>query len=67
MRRKNYKITIKIKYETTMLHSGRTAEQAKKDVVKVYKELLKQNKTLNNLFDNPPQIICNAVLYDERR
>lgn len=67
MKRKNYKITIKIKYETTMLHSGTSAEKAKADVVRVWTDLLKQNKTLNNLFELPPQIICTARLDSERR
>ena len=34
MKRKNYKITIKIKYETTMLHSATSANKAIEDVVK---------------------------------
>lgn len=67
MKRKNYKITIKIKYETTMLHSGTSAEKAIADVVKVWTEILKQDRTLKNLFELPPHIICTAKLDDGRK
>ena len=52
MKRKNYKITIKLKYETTMLHSGTSAEKAISDVVKVWTDILKQDRTLKNLFES---------------
>ena len=67
MKRKNYKITIKIKYETTMLHSGTSAEKAIADVVKVWTDILKQDRTLRNLFDLSSHIICTAKLDDGRR
>lgn len=67
MKRKNYKITIKIKYETTMLHSGTSAEKAISDVVKVWTDILKQDRTLKNLFELPPHIICTAKLDDRRK
>ena len=67
MKRKNYKITIKLKYETTMLHSGTSAEKAISDVVKVWIDILKQYRTLKNLFELPPHIICTAKLDDGRK
>lgn len=67
MKRKNYKITIKIKYETTMLHSGTSAEKAISDVVKVWTDILKQDRTLKNLFELPPHIICTAKIDDGRK
>ena len=67
MKRKNYKITIKLKYETTMLHSGTSAEKARADVVKVWTDILKQDRTLKNLFELPPHIICTAKLDDGRK
>lgn len=67
MKRKKYKITIKMKYETTMLHSGTSAEKAIEDVVKVWTDILKQDRTLKKLFDLPPHIICTAKLDDGRR
>ena len=57
MKRKNYKITIKIKYETTMLHSGTSANKAIEDVVKVWTDILRQDRTLKNLFELPPHIV----------
>ena len=67
MKRKNYKITIKIKYETTMLHSGTSAEKARADVVKVWTDILKQDRILKNLFELPPHIMCTAKLDDGRK
>lgn len=67
MKRKNYKVTIKIKYETTMLHSQISANKAIEDVVKVWTDILKQDRTLKNLFDLLPHIICNAKLDNGRR
>ena len=67
MKRKNYKITLKIKYETTMLHSQKKKKKAVEDVVMVWTDMLKQDKTLNELFDLPPQIICMAKLNDRWR
>lgn len=67
MKRKNYKITIKLKYETTMLHSGTSAEKARADVVKVWTDILKQDRILKNLFELPPHIMCTAKLDDGRK
>ena len=67
MKRKNYKITIKLKYENTMLHSGTSSEKAISDVVKVWTDILKQDRTLKNLFELPPHIICTAKLDDGRK
>ena len=50
-----------------MLHSGTSAEKAIADVVKVWIDILKQDRTLRNLFDLPPHIICTAKLDDGRR
>lgn len=58
MKRKNYKVRIKLIYETTMDHSQTSMKMAQEDVNRVLTDYLK-NKKLNilNLFDNPPRII----------
>lgn len=66
MKRKNYKVNLKIKYETSMLHSGICAVKVE-EVIKVYSDILKKNETLKNMFEFPPQIICKARLDDGRR
>ena len=50
-----------------MLHSGTSAEKAIADVVKVWTDILKQDRTLKNLFELPPHIICTAKLDDGRK
>lgn len=67
MKRKNYKVNLKIKYETSMLHSGICAVKVEEEVIKVYSDILKKNETLKNMFEFPPQIICKARLDDGRR
>ena len=67
MKRNNYKVSLKIKYETSMLHSGINAIKVEEEVKKVFSDILKQNDTLKNIFEFPPQIICKARLDDGRR
>ena len=59
MKRKNYKVKIKLIFETTMDHSQTSMKKAQEDVNRVLTDYLK-NKKLNilNLFDDkPPHII----------
>ena len=64
---KKYKVTIKVKYETTMLREQVNAKQAKADVVKVIGNILKQNNTLKSIFEKPPYIVCEAKVENDRR
>ena len=41
--------------------------KAIEDVVKVWTDILKQDRTLKNLFELPPHIICTAKIDDGRR
>ena len=59
MKRKNYKVKIKLIFETTMDHSQTSMKKAQEEVNRVLTDYLK-NKKLNilNLFDDkPPHII----------
>lgn len=67
MKRKNYNVSLKIKYETSMQHSGISAVKVEEEVKKVFSDILKQNETLKKIFEVPPQIICKARLYDGRK
>lgn len=57
MKRKNYKVKIKLVFETTMNHSQTSMEKAKKDVNRVLTNYLKDKKlNILNLFEEPPHI-----------
>lgn len=69
MKRKNYKVKVKLVFETTMDHSQTSMKKAEEDVIRVLNDYLK-NRKLNivNFFDGTtPQIICSAKLNDRRR
>lgn len=66
MKRKKYKVRIKLIFETSMDHEQVNMEKAKQDVDRVLTEYLK-NRKLNilNLFeDKPPRIIYKVEKYD---
>lgn len=67
MKRKNYKVKIKLIFETSMDHSQTSMKKAQEDVDKVLKDYLK-NRKLNilNLFeDRPPHIIYRVERNDK--
>lgn len=67
MKRKNYKVKIKLIFETTMEHSQTSMKKAQEDVNRVLTDYLK-NKKLNilNLFDDkPPHIIYKVEKNDK--
>lgn len=66
MKRKKYKVRIKLIFETSMEHEQVNMEKAKQDVDRVLTGYLK-NRKLNilNLFeDKPPRIIYKVEKYD---
>jgi len=67
MKRKNYKVKIKLIFETTMDHSQTSMKKAQEDVNRVLTDYLKDKKlNILNLFnDRPPHIIYKVEKYDE--
>ena len=66
MKMKNYRVKVKLIFETYMNHSQESMKKAEKDVNRVLEDYLK-NKKLNivSLFeDKPPRIICMAEKND---
>lgn len=66
MKMKNYRVKVKLIFETYMNHSQESMKKAEKDVNRVLEDYLK-NKKLNivSLFeDTPPRIICKAEKND---
>jgi len=58
MKRKRYKVRVKLVFETTMDHSQTSMKKAQEDVNRLVKDYL-NNEKLNilKLFDEKPQVI----------
>lgn len=67
MKRKNYKITVKVNYTLTMDHSQTSMQKAQEDVNRVLTDYLKDKKlNILNLFnDRPPRIIYKVEKKDD--
>lgn len=68
MKRKKYKVRIKLIFETSMDHEQVNMEKAKQDVDRVLKGYLKNRKLniLNLVDDKPPRIIYKVEKYDKK-
>lgn len=66
--RKNYKVRVKLIFETSMDHSQESMKKAEADVRRVLSDYLKDKKlNILSLFEEqPPHIICKAEKYDEK-
>ncbi len=65
MKRKKYKVKVKLIFETTMDHEQTSMKRAEADVNRVLTDYLKGKKiNILNLFDIPPHIIVKAEKYD---
>lgn len=67
MKRKNYKVRIKLIFETTMDHSQTSMKKAQEDVNRVLTDYLKDKKlNILNLFeDEPPRLIYKVEKQDD--
>ena len=67
MKRKNYKVKVKLIFETTMDHSKTSMQKAQEDVNRVLTDYLKDKKlNILNLFnDRPPRIIYKVEKKDD--
>lgn len=66
MKRKNYRVKVKLIFETYMVHSQESMKKAENDVNRVLQDYLKDKKlNIVSLFeDKPPRIICKAEKYE---
>ena len=67
MKRKNYKVKVKLIFETTMDHSQTSMQKAQEDINRVLTDYLKDKKlNILNLFnDRPPRIIYKVEKKDD--
>lgn len=64
MKRKTYKVIVKVTYVTTMNHQQTSMSKAKEDVKKVIENYLKDGADIRNIFDKPPHTIYKVEKYD---
>ena len=63
MKNKKYKVTIKMKFETSFPHSQTSMQKAKEEVKKVIENYLKDGRDLKTFFDNQiPQTIYKTEI-----
>lgn len=67
MRRKVYKVKVKIQFETTMDHSQTSMERAKQDVEKLINDYLKQGLDIRKIFEKPPRLIFKVETHNGTR
>jgi len=69
MKRKNYRVNVKLIFETSMDHSQTSMRKAQEDVNKVLTDYLKDRKlNILNLFeDKPPRLIYKVELLDDKQ
>ena len=65
MKRKNYKVTVKVNYILTMDHSQTSMLNAKADVKKIVENYLKDGNDLRTFFVNQkPQTLFKVEIID---
>jgi len=69
MKRKNYRVNVKLIFETSMDHSQTSMRKAQEDVNRVLTDYLKDRKlNILNLFeDKPPRLIYKVKLLDDKQ
>ena len=65
MKRKKYKVTVKVIYVTTMDHEQTSMEKAKNDVKKVVENYIKDGVDIRNIFDKAPRNSYMVKKYDK--
>lgn len=65
MKRKLYKVTVKVTYVTTMNHEQTSMKNAKKDVKRLIDDYLKNGKDIRNIFNKPPRTIYKVEKLDK--
>ena len=65
MKRKKYKVTVKVIYVATMDHEQTSIENAKNDVKKVVENYIRDGVDIRNIFDKAPKTTYKVVKYDK--
>lgn len=66
MKRKNYKVEVKLIFTTTMDHSQTSMKKAKSEVEMVVNDYIKNGLDIRKIFDKTPHIISKVTKYDSK-
>lgn len=67
MRRKIYKVKVKVQFETTMDHSQTSMEKAKQDVEKLINDYIRAGLDIKKVFEKPPRLIFKVEKHNGTR
>ena len=67
MRKKTYKINVKLVFEIDIRHRQINKEKAKSDIKKLIQDYIENNLDITQIFDEEPYIIYRVEeIYDKR-
>ena len=67
MRKKTYKINVKLVFEIDIRHRQINKEQAKNDIKRLIQDYIENNLDITQIFDEEPYIIYRVEEIDDKR
>ena len=67
MRKKTYKINVKLVFEIDIRHRQINKEKAKSDIKKLIQDYIENNLDITQIFDEEPYIIYRVEEIDDKR
>lgn len=67
MRKKTYKINVKLVFEIDIRHRQINKEKAKNDIKRLIQDYIENNLDITQIFDEEPYIIYRAEEIDDKR
>lgn len=67
MRKKTYKINIKLVFEIDIKHRQINKEKAKNDIKRLIQDYIENNLDITQIFDEEPYIIYRVEEIDDKR
>ena len=64
MKRKKYKVTVKLITKTTMIHEQKNMKNAQKDIERVINDYVKNGMDLKTIFNDKLEFIYKVEMYD---
>lgn len=67
MKRKEYKVIMKLIYETSYVHSDTSMEKAKKYFEEIFRQYIDNGNDIRDFFEEEPDIRLKVVKYDRKQ
>lgn len=67
MRKKTYKINVKLVFEIDIRHGQINKEKAKNDIKRIIQDYIENNLDITQIFDEEPYIIYRVEEIDDKR